>query len=221
LWHPDTAASEPADYSIESDRTTVPLHLAPRESVFAVFRAPTTAPSRSLPRQNISTLATLSGPWKVTFPPNLGAPPSIEMPELKSWTADTDPGVKYFSGTDLRFLRQAPHFRRGNAAGLEHGQRPRRGLVNGTHRHSLETAVSPGHHDASAGENQLQIKVTNEWTNRSPATNCPGGQRILAPVQTRRFAGPSPLLPDSGLLGPVKILSSFRARDDSHWMFDV
>ena len=39
LWHPDTGAIEPADYSIADGRTTVPLHLAPRESVFVVFSA--------------------------------------------------------------------------------------------------------------------------------------------------------------------------------------
>ena len=38
LWHPDTGAIEPASYAIADDRTTVPLHLDQRESVFVVFR---------------------------------------------------------------------------------------------------------------------------------------------------------------------------------------
>jgi len=41
----------------------------------------------------------LSGPWDVTFPPHLGAPASVRLPKLMSWTDDTNPGVKYFSGT--------------------------------------------------------------------------------------------------------------------------
>ena len=50
LWHPDTAKIEPADYTIADGRTTVPLHLAERESVFVVFRRTAAAPSRALPR---------------------------------------------------------------------------------------------------------------------------------------------------------------------------
>ena len=38
LWHADTGEIEPAEFSIADGRTTVPLHLAERESVFVVFR---------------------------------------------------------------------------------------------------------------------------------------------------------------------------------------
>ena len=38
LWHSDTGVIEPAEYVIAGGRTTVPLHLAERESVFVVFR---------------------------------------------------------------------------------------------------------------------------------------------------------------------------------------
>ena len=40
LWHADTGAIEPANYSSADGRTTVPLNLAERESVFVVFRRP-------------------------------------------------------------------------------------------------------------------------------------------------------------------------------------
>ena len=46
LWHPDTGDIEPASYTIENGRTTVPLRLEPRESVFVVFRLPAAHPSR-------------------------------------------------------------------------------------------------------------------------------------------------------------------------------
>ena len=49
LWHSDTGAIEPADYFIADDRTTVPIALAPRESVFVVFSEPASAPTRSTP----------------------------------------------------------------------------------------------------------------------------------------------------------------------------
>jgi hypothetical protein len=37
--------------------------------------------------------------WNLNFPPNWGAPPSITLPHLISWTDHTNEGVRYFSGT--------------------------------------------------------------------------------------------------------------------------
>ena len=39
------------------------------------------------------------GPWEVSFPPNLGAPPSHVFDKLVSWTDVPEDGIKYFSGT--------------------------------------------------------------------------------------------------------------------------
>ena len=47
LWHPDSGQIEPAGYAIAGGRTTVPLHLAERESVFVVFRRSTKTPTGS------------------------------------------------------------------------------------------------------------------------------------------------------------------------------
>jgi hypothetical protein len=35
----------------------------------------------------------------VSFPPNWGSPTEIHLDNLTSWTASSDDGVKYFSGT--------------------------------------------------------------------------------------------------------------------------
>ena len=69
-------------------RTTVPLHLAERESVFVVFRRAAASPSRTLPHPTSTALATVSGPWDVSFPPNLGAPAKVQLAKLESWTAE-------------------------------------------------------------------------------------------------------------------------------------
>jgi hypothetical protein len=37
-------------------------------------------------------LTTLSGPWTLTFPANWGAPASVQMPKLTSWTESKDAG---------------------------------------------------------------------------------------------------------------------------------
>jgi hypothetical protein len=44
-------------------------------------------------------MATVSGPWDVSFPPNFGAPAHIQLAKLEPWTVNPDDGVKYFSGT--------------------------------------------------------------------------------------------------------------------------
>ena len=74
------------------------LHLAPEESVFVVFRSEDTKRTPAA-MQTPQELLTITNPWKIEFPPNLGAPPQIEMDSLASWSASADPGVKYFSGT--------------------------------------------------------------------------------------------------------------------------
>jgi (4-O-methyl)-D-glucuronate---lignin esterase len=77
----------------------VPLNLDPDGSVFVVFRNKAGAPSRTLPHPVREELATVSGPWQVSFPPNWGAPPQARFDNLVSWTNYPDEGVKYFSGT--------------------------------------------------------------------------------------------------------------------------
>ena len=49
--------------------------------------------------KNDATESEIPGPWKVNFPPDWGAPPSVVFDRLISWTESEDPGVKYFSGT--------------------------------------------------------------------------------------------------------------------------
>ena len=41
----------------------------------------------------------LTGPWRVAFPPNRGAPAEIALPELVSLHKHSEAGVRYFSGT--------------------------------------------------------------------------------------------------------------------------
>ena len=74
LWHAETGKSEPVSFKMAEGRTTVPLKLEPWGSVFVVFRKETHETSRNLPAETETDLATMSGPWKVSFPPNLGAP---------------------------------------------------------------------------------------------------------------------------------------------------
>jgi hypothetical protein len=216
LWHPDTGATEPAGYTAADGRTTVPLHLSARESVFVVFRRSAATPTRSLPAPNLATLASVDGPWAISFTPNLGAPAKIELAKLESWTANADEGVKYFSGaaTYTRTIQAARGwFRPGVRIMLDLG------VVNDLAEVSINGKAvgalwkAPYAVDVTQalkpGNNQLEIKVTNEWTNRLIGDRLgPADKKILSapPPPPGAPTAPPPLVP-SGLLGPVTIVS--------------
>jgi hypothetical protein len=217
LWHPDSGAVEQADYIIADGRTTVPLHLAEHESLFVVFRSPTTASSRSLPRTAGATISVLSGPWDVSFPPNLGAPEKIQIQKLESWTANPDNGVKYFSGTAAYTKSvEAPRawFQPGGRILLDFGSvkdiaevtlngKPLGILWKPPYQVDVTGVMRPG-------VNQLVVRVTNQWTNRQIGDRLsPPEKRVLAPVggmigvPGRGLHTP----PESGLLGPVSVVA--------------
>jgi hypothetical protein len=224
LWHSDTGDIEPAPYSIVENRTTVPLHLSPRESVFVVFRRAASSPTRTLPPLARSTLATISGPWDLDFPPNLGAPEKIQLANLESWTTHADQGVKYFSGTATytkTVQAQPSWFQAGTQLVLDLGTvndiaevsvngQPLATLWKPPYRVNLTGSLKPG-------ENRLQIRVTNQWTNRQMGDRLAApDKRVLADAGGGRggfggmggFGGGSQIPPQSGLLGPVTVIST-------------
>jgi len=217
LWHPDTGQIEPASYRNAENRTIVPLYLSAHESVFVVFRREASSPTRTLPHCDVTTLATVSGPWDVTFPPDLGAPEKIQLTDLESWTAHTDSGVKFFSGTATytkTVSAQASWFqsRARLIIDLDTVHDIAEVSINGK---SLATLWKPPYQvdvtDAlEPGENQLEIKVTNQWTNRQIGDRrVPPEKKVLASFGFGRMGGsPNPELPSSGLLGPVTVVST-------------
>ena len=67
--------------------------------MFVVFRKPTKTTSVSVPKATATQLATVDGPWSVSFQPGRGAPASVTLDSLTSWSDNSNNGVKYFSGT--------------------------------------------------------------------------------------------------------------------------
>jgi hypothetical protein len=218
---------ESAAYTTGSGFTIVPLDLAERESVFVVFRdvqariAPVGA---RVPASTVETpLTTLAGPWTLAFPDHSGAPLSVQLPALVSWTLNADPGVKYFSGTAAysNAVQASPSwFRPGQRIYLDLGKvrdiaeveingKPAGLVWAPPYRIDVTDALRPG-------ANRLEVKVTNEWTNRLI------GDRLL-PVEKRVlsqdgmtpptgaggagfFGGPQQPA-ESGLLGSVRIVA--------------
>jgi len=198
----------------DSGRTTVRLHLAPHDAAFVVFRegAAPTAPAPSIATTR-STLATVSGPWTLHFPSGLGAPLSITLATLAPWSASADSGVKYFSGTasyTRTITAPSSWFRRGRTLLLSLGEVRDMAevVVNGTTLPLLWKA--PFEVDVTRalrpGVNRVEIRVTNEWTNRILGDRAaPESKRVLSPAPPP--FGRAPALPTSGLLGPVTIIS--------------
>ncbi|GAB3170808.1 glycosyl hydrolase [Telluribacter humicola] len=119
----------------------------------------------------------LAGPWRVNFPPDLGAPAQITLPELQSLHKHEQPGVKYFSGT-ATYTKQFDIPASTLVAGTNEKRRVFLDLgqveviaevtVNGRDMGTLWTR--PYRVDITdaikAGSNNVEIKVTNQWPNR-------------------------------------------------------
>ncbi len=214
LWHADTGAIEPASFRIANGRTTVPLALEPWGTVFVVFRKPTTASARTLPKHIFADqpVATIDAPWDVTFQQNRGAPEKITLARLESWSESKDEGVKYFSGTATytKTVNASPDwFKPGAQLWLDLGSVKNLAEVNvngkslgilwkAPFRVNVENALKPG-------ANTVEIKVTNLWVNRIIGDRQPNAAKQYTFTFPAAYRADSPLVP-SGLLGPVRII---------------
>jgi hypothetical protein len=209
---------QPASYAMEPGFTTVPLHLAERESVFVVFRNDSVASARAATAQVEIPLATLNGPWLLKFPDHWGAPANVTLPKLISWTDSTIAGIRYFSGTATysRTLQASTTwFRPGQHLWLDLGKvrdiaevRINGKAVGVSWAPPYRVDVTSALH---AGANRIEIAVTNEWTNRQIGdSNVPEDQRVLSPSGSgpgRPGTVVGQGLPESGLVGDVLLVA--------------
>jgi hypothetical protein len=196
--------------------------------------------SRPLDVAAIPELPEIAGPWEVQFASRGGAPDHITLDKLSSWSAHSDPGVKYFSGTAAyrtKFTVPADLLspRRRIALDLGKVEVIAEVKINGKtlatlwkppYRMAIGAAIQPG-------ENTLEVKVTNLWVNRligdeqlpeDSQRNADG--TLKAWPEWLQGDGPSPAgrstfttwrlwkkdspLVKSGLLGPVTLQVSER-----------
>ena len=214
LWHPETGNSEPASYHIADGRTTVPLHLEPWGTVFVVFRRATNATSRTLPKVVETELATVDGSWKVSFQPGRGAPASITLDKLISWSDSPDAGVKYFSGagTYTKTIQASPDwFKKGAKLWIDLGDVKNLAEVTVNGKSLGIVWHTPYRVDATSalkpGANEVSIKVINAWVNRLIGDQQPDATTKYTFADVKPYKANSPLQA-SGLLGPVRLLSA-------------
>jgi outer membrane receptor protein involved in Fe transport len=115
----------------------------------------------------------VDGPWEVSFSPGMGAPKKTSFLDLKSWSNNPDPAIKYFSGTaTYRKTIQVPQnvLAGGLRLILDLGAVSNLAAVK---VNGVDLGVgwyAPFRFDATAalkpGANTLEIAVVNTWANR-------------------------------------------------------
>ncbi len=155
----------------------------------------------------------MEGDWKIGFQSDRGAPASITVNKLESWTDNSDPGVKYFSGAGTytkTIDAPADWFKKGAHLWIDLGEVKNLAevTVNGK---SLGVAWhTPYRVDVTGvlkpGANEVSFKVINAWVNRLIGDQQPGVTNPITFADVKPYRANSPLLP-SGLLGPVKVIS--------------
>ena len=211
LWYAETGKVQPASYNIADGRTTVPLHLEPWGTVFVVFRKPSKATSLTLPKVVKTQLAVVDGSWNVNFQPGRGAPASVTLDTLSSWSDSQDKGVKYFSGTGTytkTIQASADWFKPGARLWIDLGDVKNLAEVTVNGKSLGVVWHAPYRVDATSalkpGANEVTIKVTNAWVNRLIGDQQPDATTKYTFADVKPYKANSPLLP-SGLLGPVKL----------------
>jgi len=214
LWHADSGTIEPVSYRISGGHTVVPLTLAPGGSVFVVFLSPAAQQQRLVQPPVKRTVATLAGPWHLAFPADRGAPPSVVLDRLQSWSEHGNPGVRYFSGTGTyssTLQVQPAWLRPGARLWLNLGNVNNLASVSVNGREIGTVWLAPFQLDITsavrAGTNELKVSVTNAWVNRLVGDAQPGTVRRYTSSTYLPYGADAPLVP-SGLLGPVTLLVS-------------
>ncbi|SNS99538.1 Glycosyl hydrolases family 2, sugar binding domain [Granulicella rosea] len=213
LWHADTGTVEAVSYRTQNGRTYVPMQLNPSDSVFVIFRRPALKATQFVPRTAEQELAKVEGAWELEFPSGWGAPPRATLPELNSWTENSDPGVRYFSGTAIysKVLDVPADWLEPHQRVLIHLGDVKNLASVSLNGHDLgEVWHAPYALDITSalrvGANRLRISVTNSWVNRLIGDEQPGAAKRYTFTTYRPYTQASPILP-SGLLGPVTITS--------------
>lgn len=151
------------------------------------------------------------GPWTLSFPSGWGAPSSTPVDRFQSWTVSSDPGVRYFSGTakyqstlHMPTALQAPQ--REVWLNLGDVREIASIKVNGIPVQTMWRSPFVARIDRQlhAGDNTVEIEVTNLWPNRLIGDLQPSATTRYTDTNVHAYTKDSPLLP-SGILEPITL----------------
>jgi hypothetical protein len=212
LWYAESGTSKEVSYLMADGRTTIPLQLEPWGTVFVVFRHFTQRTAFTVPEMSEKVVNTITGPWTVDFTPDRGAPPSTTLETLASWTENSNPGIRYYSGTGtyrIAVAAQPEWFTPGAHLWLDLGDVRNLAHVSLNGKDLGVVWHAPFRLDVTGilkpGSNELTVQVINAWVNRLIGDQQPGATQYTY-ADIHPYKADSPLQP-SGLLGPVEILT--------------
>ena len=170
--------------------------------------------SQRIELTNLPTPLQLKGPWRVGFPPFRGAPATVNLTNLISWSDSEQEGVRHFSGTATyvtTFNFPNPRKGKGDRIWLNLGEveAMARVTLNGQNcgiawRNPYCVEVTSA---IRSGENSLQIEVANLWPNRMIGDAALPAEKRFTWSSWEPFKKETPLL-RSGLLGPVTMVTA-------------
>jgi hypothetical protein len=219
LWDPVTSKQfSITDVESKNDITKANIKLSAYGSAFVVF----TSVNRNLPTYNElleTQTVEITSTWKLSFPENWGAPASVRLDKLISWTEHEEKGINYFSGTatyENSFTVTKETMKNKKAISINLGEvyDVAEILVNGKSAGVLWTKPYKLNIEefVKEGENKLEMKITNLWINRLTGDiNLPEGEKLTRtnrPPVTDTNTGYEDLtwrIQTSGLLGPVQL----------------
>jgi hypothetical protein len=219
FWDPVTAKQyRITDSQSNEGQTKINLQLPAYGSCFILF----TNIDRELPPYNTPAeirSTEIKTPWTLSFPENWGAPSSVELKNLISWTDHSDSGINYFSGTasysnSFNITKETKD--KGNIINLNLGEvlDVAEVIVNDKHLGILWTKPFKLEIQkfVKAGENKIEIKITNMWINRLTGdmalpieekfckTNHPSITKAVEGIGDETYR-----VQRAGLIGPVTI----------------
>jgi hypothetical protein len=210
IWDPVTGdTTKPGLYSFKNGHTTFPLTLPANGSVFVILRRPTTKGYFNL-FMGVA-LSPVNRPWTVTFDSTKGGPAKpVVFEQLKDWSTDNNPAIKYYSGTAVyttaidfgatTTTRSRVFLNVGKVANLASV------YVNGIscgvmwtppYRIDVTKAIHPD-------KNEFRIEVSNTWFNRLKGDQLLPEKERITRTNAPFWSKDKPLLP-AGLLGPVTL----------------
>ena len=208
IWHPESGLIDGCRGATALSGR-VHLSLAPAQSCFVVFRD--AAPSAALPCGALGACALPDvASWRVSFPGGWDMPTNTTVQTLAPWREmfRESPSARAFSGTATYTAEFGLEDVRGRIVlDLGRVESIARVELNGNAFHDLW--AYPYSLDVTRavrkGRNVLKIEVTDTWYNRLVYE----GWLPEAKRRTWTFRRPSERLPlhDTGLIGPVKLLS--------------
>lgn len=211
LWHPETGNRENVSYEMKDDYTVVHLNLTANDAVFVVFSGKAESEKVTLPERSYTLFRHINTPWTVNFDETWGGSKETTFDHLISYTDSEDKSIKYYSGTAVyhnSVLIDESELRPGRYV-LDLGKVGCMAevIVNGLnvgtawhHPYTLDITSA-----LKTGENELEIRVVNQWVNRIIGDLQPDCKKIYTFTPRPFYRADSELLP-AGLMGPVNII---------------